>query len=65
MRVKIFQAFGKNEIEELEQEINDWLKDPSMKVHHTDSAAASVCQAGGSAEMYQTLIVSVWYEISN
>jgi len=53
MKVKIFQAVGKEEIEGLEREINDWLKASNLKIHHTNTAAASVCEAGGSTEMYQ------------
>ena len=64
MRVKIFQAFGKDEIARMEQEINDWLEDkPAFKVHHTNTAAASTAYDVGRGEMIQTVIVSVWYEI--
>ena len=63
MKVKRFQAVGKEEIEGLEREINEWLKDSNIKILHPNSAAASVGEAGGSAEMYQTLIVSVWYAV--
>jgi hypothetical protein len=64
MRVKIFQAFGRGEIEGLERAVNEWLRDSSIRVHHTNSAAASISEAGGSTETSQTLIVSVWYETS-
>jgi len=62
MQVKIFQAFGKEQIDLLERKINDWLGDgDTIKVAHTNTAAASVSDAGGSSEMYQTVIVTVWY----
>ena len=66
MEVKIFQGQGKEKIQGLEFEINDWLRgDSSIEVDHTDTAAASIADAGGSSEMNPTLIVSVWYDNSN
>ena len=65
MQVKIFQAFGKNEINDMEDIINDWMEaEPStLNIVHTNSAAASVGEDGG--ETYQTLIVTAWYNYSN
>ena len=66
MKVKIFQGLGKDQIQGLEHQINTWLKgDSSIKLHYTNTAAASIAAAGGSSETYQTLIVSVWYENAN
>jgi hypothetical protein len=66
MRVKIFQGVGKDQIQRLERDINDWLRsDSSISVDHTNTSAASVSEAGGSNETHQAFIVSVWYENSN
>lgn len=62
MKVKIFQAFGKNEIDNLEKEINDWFRsheDGSFELIDTTVTAAGV---GDESETYQTLIVCIWYE---
>ncbi len=61
MKVKIFQAFGKEEIDRLEGEINAWIEAQSARTTwvETQSSVAGVGEGGG--EMYQTLVVCIWY----
>ena len=58
MLVKIFQASGKDEITDLEAEINEWCSTASG-IEHVETA---MCQIGDSdGERYQSYVVSVWY----
>ncbi len=59
MQVKIFQASGHKEIEELEDEINKWSHtQPGIKFVET-----AMCQIGHaqSGERFQHYVVSVWH----
>ena len=63
MKVKIFQAFGKDEIQNLENEINNWLaSNQKIAVIRSDVAAAGGIGSRDGDEYYQTLIICVWYE---
>lgn len=63
MKVKIFQGIGRDEIDDLEGIINEWLRalPDTTKVLATESSAAGGLSEGGG-EASQTLIVCVWYE---
>ncbi len=58
MLVKIFQASGHQDIENLEEKINEWSANQTgIKFIET-----AMCQIGaGSGERYQHYVVSVWY----
>ena len=64
MKVKIFQAFKKGEIDDLEGQINEWLDGQSSKVEIKNTHAAVAGGLGHLAmgDYYQTLVVCVWYE---
>ena len=64
MKVKIFQAFGKDEIDDLEGEINEWLNGQSSEVEikNTHAAVAGGIGQHGAGEYFQTLVVCVWYD---
>ena len=63
MKVKIFQAFGKNEIDQLENTINDWLAlSTGIEIVRSDATAAGGIGEHKGDEYFQTLIICVWYE---
>ena len=59
MFVKIFQASGHREIQNLEEKINEWSANQTG-IKHVDTA---MCQVGDAeaGERYQSYVVSVWY----
>lgn len=59
MLVKIFQASGPEEIEDLETEINEW----SSRVSGIKHVETAMCQIAGAASgvRFQHYVVSVWY----
>ena len=60
MKVKIFQASGKRDIEKLEDQINEWSI-TQMSIKHVDTALTQIGMAE-SGERYQCYVVSVWYD---
>ena len=66
MKIKIFQEFGKDGIDALENIINEWLKNQPNEIE-IKNTQISATQVSGSPteELYQTLIICVWYENSN
>ena len=66
MKIKIFQALGKTAIDELENQINEWLENQpgEIEIKNTQITATGI-SGSPTEELYQTLIVCVWYENSN
>ena len=64
MRVKIFQAGGHSEINDLEDTINSWLDQSGAKVQNISTA---MCQVGEAerGERYQQLTVTILYQPIN
>lgn len=63
MKVKIFQAFGEDEIDRLEDTINDWLATSTgVEIVRSDATAAGGIGEHKGEEYIQTLIVCIWYE---
>ena len=63
MQVKIFQAFGAKQINNLQTEINIFLQaideSGNEEVKHVSTAMGSVSNGG---EQYQCLVVTVWID---
>ena len=60
MKVKILQAGGVNDIQELEDELNTWLtRNPDIQ--HVSTAMCQVAHNLSEGEGYQHLVVTVWY----
>jgi len=64
MQVRIFQAGGHSEINDLEDTINSWLNQTGAKVQHVSTA---MCQIGDAqhGERYQHLTVTILYQPIN
>ncbi|MGO4438727.1 hypothetical protein [Rhizobium sp. RAF56] len=56
--IKIFYGSGWDGLQQLQEEVNDWLDDQGKEVI---SLTPSVCSVGDPNEMYQGLTVTVWY----
>ncbi|OJH54929.1 hypothetical protein ATN81_11765 [Agrobacterium pusense] len=58
---KIFQAFGKDGIDEMEEKVDDFLNDKDSPIH-VISIAPQMCSIGnGQDEIYQTMTITIWY----
>jgi hypothetical protein len=58
---KIFQAFGKDGIDEMEEKVDDFINDGSSP-KHVFSLTPQMCSIGhGQDEIYQTMTITVWY----
>lgn len=63
--VKIFQAFGKDAIDEMEEKVDDFLNDKDSPIH-VISLTPQMCSIGhGQDEIYQTMTITVWYRYLN
>ena len=60
MKVKIFQAGGRDDIQKLEDKLNTWLANVS-DVHHVSTAMCQVAENLSQGEGFQHLVVTVWY----
>ncbi len=62
MRVKIFQGIGKDEIDDLERQVNRWLEHNDVQVRNIHCSAAGGLGMGDDSETFQTLIMTVCYD---
>lgn len=59
--VRIFQAFGKDAIDDMEERVNDFINDDTDPIH-VISLTPQMCSVGhGQDEIYQTMTITVWY----
>lgn len=60
LSVKIFQAFGKGQISEMEEKVNDFLDEHESQ--NIISVTPQMCSIGhGQDEIYQTMTITVFY----
>lgn len=59
---KIFQAFGKDAIDEMEGKVNDYIDDENI---HVISLTPQMCTIGDQNEMYQTMTITLWYRYAS
>ena len=63
MRVKIFQGFGRDEIDDLERRVNRWLaRHDNISVKNINCSAAGGLGMTDEGETFQTLIMTVCYD---
>ena len=63
-QVKIFQGFGKEEIAQLEETVNQWLSDNINDIEDVrgiQTSMAQVADDAASGERFQTYVVTIWY----
>lgn len=66
MLVKIFRAYGGDELAAIERQINGWLDDLDAGDSGPEivSTQVSMCSVGNSSDMYQCVAVFVWYKLT-
>ena len=64
MKIKIFQAKGGGliSIDDLEDIINKWLDENENKLKIIDKQVNAVSTGEMNGELFQSLIVCIWYE---
>lgn len=60
MKINTFHGTGAEGIERSQNEANAWLKaNQTVAVINT---SASMCSIGGSSEIYQSYVITIFYE---
>ena len=65
-KVKIFQATGKGEIDDLESRVNSWLSEnigTIAEVKGMETAMAQVARDALASKRMQTYVLTVWYVV--
>ncbi len=61
LRLKLFRAFGADEELSLQREVNSWLASAADQGNKIEKMETTMCSIGCDTEIYQHLVVSIWY----
>ena len=61
LRLKLFRAFGANEEQNIQREVNAWLASADDQGNKIEKMETTMCSIGCDTDIYQHLVISIWY----